>query len=123
MNVLNFIMLICIYLIYINTLILDIATALIEKCTTSCLNICDKDGRTPLMYACMYGDKTLVEYLLHKGSIVNVTDTLGESPLLQCISNFGSSSEMLRCLLDAGADVSEGYMITNYFLKVNCPYL
>lgn len=93
---------------------IDIAKALIEKSTASNLNIPDRDGRIPLMYACQYSNKALVELLLEKGSLVNVTDACGESPLLQCIANVKCSSEMMKCLLDAGSKVSA----KRYFISV-----
>lgn len=83
-----------------------IARALLEKCTVSNVNIVDRDGRTPLMYACLYGSTALIKDLLQKGSEVNVVDMCGETPLLQCITNMNTSSEMVQCLLNAGADVS-----------------
>lgn len=87
-------------------LLLDAAKVLIDKTPKLHLNIADTDGRTPLMYACKYGDKDLVEYLLQKGCTVNVTDMHQDTPLLHCINNENCSSEMVSCLLNAGANVS-----------------
>lgn len=84
---------------------LDAAKVLIDKTPKLHLNIADTDGRTPLMYACKYGDKDLVEYLLQKGCTVNVTDMHQDTPLLHCINNENCSSEMVSCLLNAGANV------------------
>lgn len=85
--------------------VIDIARKLIERSTVANLNIADRNGRTPLMYACQYTSKDLVEYLISKGSKLNVTDSCGESPLLLSVVN--GSVEMMEYLLNIGVNVSK----------------
>ena len=45
------------------------------------INIKDKYGRTPLMYACYYGYFNIVKQLIKNGADVNVNDYENDTPL------------------------------------------
>ncbi|XP_054716640.1 putative ankyrin repeat protein RF_0381 isoform X2 [Uloborus diversus] len=84
---------------------LDIAALLINNSKRSIINIPDSDGATPLMYACHFGSISMVRHLLEKGGDVNAVDVRGNSPLLVAVLNSHCSVEMLKIILEAGADV------------------
>lgn len=46
------------------------------------VNLADKDGRTPLMFAARDGDLPAVQALLSKGANINATDNNGMTPLM-----------------------------------------
>jgi ankyrin repeat protein len=61
-------------------------------------------GQTALFMATLKEQKDVVEYLIGKGSKVNVKNRYGVSPLLLCAE--GGNEELVRLLVDAGADVN-----------------
>ncbi|MBX3386822.1 MAG: ankyrin repeat domain-containing protein [Phycisphaeraceae bacterium] len=64
----------------------------------------DRLGRTPLHYAALDGDDTLIQRLLTDGLDPNLADDNGWTPLhFACQS---SSAKAVRALLDAGANVN-----------------
>lgn len=70
----------------------------------SLVNLKDKDGMTCLHWAADRGHLSIVQYLLSGKADVNATDDCGNSPLhIACMSQ---QKEVVRLLLDAGADTS-----------------
>lgn len=41
----------------------------------------DKEGLTPLSWACLKGHKNVVQFLVEKGAIIDHTDKNGRTPL------------------------------------------
>ncbi|KAK9700998.1 Ankyrin repeats (3 copies) [Popillia japonica] len=67
------------------------------------LNLTNKTGQTPLFWALLSCDTTLVEMLLKQGAHVNITDRTGATPLgisVKC------SKDLIELLLRYGADVN-----------------
>ena len=67
-------------------------------------NVADRNGMTPLMYAAG-GGLAKVRLLLDNGAKVNAQSKLGRNALLIAAA-FAGNSDVVRALLDAGADVS-----------------
>jgi ankyrin repeat protein len=65
------------------------------------INIRDKDGRTPLIYASLNRFLMIVDILIKAGADVNLRDLLGRTALM-C----ASTEKIIDKLLDAGADVN-----------------
>lgn len=64
----------------------------------------DKDLRTPLHAACQQGQVATASMLLRAGAPVDARDKWGNTPLWR--ASFGNTAvpELVRMLLDAGAD-------------------
>jgi len=80
------------------------------------INQKDKEGWTPLHYACSNGYESIVSILLEKGANVNEKDIDGCTPLHNaCINGYGS---VVSILLEKGANVNEkdktGYTPLHY---------
>lgn len=41
----------------------------------------DKEGLTPLSWACLKGHKNVVQFLMEKGAVIDHTDKNGRTPL------------------------------------------
>jgi len=41
----------------------------------------DKEGLTPLSWACLKGQKNVVQFLVEKGAVIDHTDRNGRTPL------------------------------------------
>ena len=67
-------------------------------------------GWTAMHYAVHYGQKHLVEYLLHRGADVNAKDFLGKSNPIDVLA-LGNRGEIVRILTKAGAKSSGGSSI------------
>ncbi|EAX91274.1 hypothetical protein TVAG_251180 [Trichomonas vaginalis G3] len=65
------------------------------------LNAKDDENMTPIYHAITVGSKDILEKLIQNGSLVNY-QRLQDTPVMFAISN--SNSEMLKILLDNGAD-------------------
>ena len=61
-------------------------------------------GETPLMLAVQTNSKTIANYLIDKGAILNQENNRGETALFYSTSN---SLDMFHLLINAGADVSQ----------------
>ncbi|XP_061815600.1 myotrophin [Nerophis lumbriciformis] len=62
-------------------------------------------GRKPLHYACDFGRKDLVEFLISKGADVNAPDKHGLTPLISaCLEGHASC---VKFLIDKGADKNQ----------------
>lgn len=79
----------------------DIINALLEAGAD--INIRDKLGETPLIYAVQTGGKETVRLLIHSGANINIQDILGRTPLI-CVSKGIGHSEIAKLLIEAGAD-------------------
>lgn len=68
------------------------------------INLCDKDGTSPLYVACQEGHDSTVQLLLSKGADINLCDEDGSSPLsIACHEGFISTVQLL---LSKGADIN-----------------
>ncbi|KAJ5934406.1 hypothetical protein N7466_003953 [Penicillium verhagenii] len=65
-------------------MVLSRATSLAKQAYLEFVNSQDKDGRTPLHYACRSGRPETVKSLLEAGAVVNVLDINKHSPLAMC---------------------------------------
>jgi len=64
-----------------------------------------EEGRTALHEACNRGRTDIVQVLLRKGALVTKTDLQGRTPLTEaCLSREADDKELVRMLLEAGAD-------------------
>jgi hypothetical protein len=73
------------------------------------VNCCDVRGKTPLIYACAFGNLSVVEWLVAKPDInVNAVDDTQRSPLHHSakMAHFGSAPDIAKTLLNAGAIVN-----------------
>ncbi|CAB0035768.1 unnamed protein product [Trichogramma brassicae] len=69
------------------------------------LNYADADGYTHLHVACQYGYPEIVEKFLEAGHDPNCVDrSTGNTPLLSHLSNINVRQDILRMLLESGAD-------------------
>lgn len=80
------------------------------------INISNMLGQSPLMYACMSGNKEMVRFLISCGADVNQRDITGATPLLRTIikekikslvDNYKLDTEVdiVKILLESGADI------------------
>jgi hypothetical protein len=75
-----------------------------------CLGSEDVFGRTPLMYACIYGHKEMTKYLIDAGSNVNLRDNTGISSLACALQR--KHKEIVKMLIGAGAVVDEEHLLS-----------
>lgn len=68
------------------------------------INITDDNGRTPVYYAVMKGDRETLELLLKKNANVNMA---GKSYTPLFLSLMNKDNEILQMLIEAGADVNK----------------
>src|SRR5580693_7646841 len=73
------------------------------------VNAVEADGSTPLLWAVNLNDADLAARLLKAGADPKVRNRLGSTPLAEAA--FNSNTEMLKALLDAGADGQTPLMI------------
>ena len=60
---------------------LDIVQILVEKCGSFSSNIINKDGESPLHYACHYGRFDILKYFIKQGSNPRMKDKFGREPV------------------------------------------
>ena len=76
-------------------------------------NIQNRNGRTPLHYACRMGASEIVKYLLSTGKVdPSVRDHKGQTPLM-----FTSDPQTIRVLLDHGVDTRSLYLMYAEFFN------
>lgn len=66
----------------------------------------NKQGKTPLMQACINGRPDIVELLLISGADPNIRDEAGNSPLTCASSSSYGNLEIIKSLLNHGADIN-----------------
>jgi ankyrin repeat protein len=70
------------------------------------INVTDKNGMTPLMWAAQSNQLAVVNALIEYGANVNASDKMGETALTHLCESFYTSPEVVKVLLDAGANVN-----------------
>nr|XP_034330634.1 uncharacterized protein LOC105344498 isoform X7 [Crassostrea gigas] len=68
------------------------------------INLCNKNGATPLYIACQNGHNSTVQLLLSNGADLNLCDEDGTSPLFVACQNGHNST--VKLLLSNGADIN-----------------
>lgn len=111
-------------------------TPLLHACNASQYNVVDMllangadvnqnvNGITPLMLACSTTTDPLklVQLLLHKQALVNVSDSMGQTPLMfACLHGHLSVVRVLLPLASVDAVDNEGNTVGTFFLLLNCP--
>jgi len=93
------------------------------------LNVCDKDGNTPLHWAVIYDNIELASYLLKNGANQNLPNNAGDTPL-HTAHKYQQNTTAANILLEHGADpdVRDGkgssYCdLTDYYKKKIYPVL
>ncbi|CAN9370155.1 unnamed protein product [Alternaria sp. RS040] len=71
------------------------------------INSSDEDGYTPLIWACLYGDLSLVKLYLKLGANPNVTKGQSRTPLYEACHARKPEEDKIKELLDHGADVNQ----------------
>lgn len=61
----------------------------------------DKEGLTPLSWACLKGHKNVVQFLVEKGAVIDHTDKNGRTPL--DLAAFYGDAEIVQYLVERGA--------------------
>lgn len=91
-----------IHLVVLGCSPLDLSTYL--PISTEEVDVADSWGRTALMWAAWRADSTSVSILLRYGADAQASSFNGNSVLMY--ATYGGSTECLRLLLDAGADIN-----------------
>ncbi|WP_363463646.1 ankyrin repeat domain-containing protein [Halogeometricum borinquense] len=81
---------------------IDIGSDLIERGIF--LNRQGKEGKTPLHYALEMGDNEMATLLISAGADVTVTDDYGNQPLWSAVMNEEVDDDVIRLLVQHGAD-------------------
>ena len=85
---------------YIN---IHIVKYLVEN--ESDINDYNKDGETPLFYACKNGNETLVKYLVERGADINKENKYGYTPLFYACKN--GIETLVKYLVEHEADINK----------------
>lgn len=67
------------------------------------LDIPSRDGKTLLHFACLYGRKSIVEFLLEQGANINVSDNSGDSVLHMAV--LSKNISIVKLILSRGINV------------------
>ncbi len=75
------------------------------------LNVRDPDDRTPLQRACLNRQTLrrqveIAKFLIHRGANVNVVDNWNQTPLIAASIGYGPDFDLIKPLVDAGADIN-----------------
>ncbi|KAL6832323.1 ankyrin repeat-containing domain protein [Trichoderma camerunense] len=80
------------------------------------VHVSDKDGRTPLYYAVVWGELSIIQQLVDKGVDINARTSNGETALFPAIAR--RNLDAIKLLVEKGADVNagqeEGHTPLNY---------
>lgn len=69
------------------------------------INITNRNGETPLFYACKSRNVEVLKYLIEQGANINIKSKKGETPIFY---GFWSGNEyMVDYLIKQGADINE----------------
>jgi len=77
------------------------------------INSKDKNGNTPLLIACYFGNIEIISKLLESGANINIQNNYGDSPLM--ISCFFKNKKIIQKLKKNGADEN---ILNNYGYSV-----
>lgn len=77
------------------------------------------EGQTALFYACDMGNKEIVQILLQSLADINIKNRFGSTALIKAINYHSTSLEIVKMLIQAGADVNAS---GNYALYSACLY-
>lgn len=84
------------------------------------VNCTSKDGRTPLMYACLTDHIDMIRLLIKNGADINITDK-NQQPAMNYVMNFlpgETSDNAMFELVKAGANVPVGHRFENKVKKL-----
>lgn len=80
------------------------------------INLCNKDGTTPLHIVCKYDRTSTVEILLSTWANISLCRKNGTSPLY--LAWFIENENLVKCLLNNGANVNfHSEEVNNFFLN------
>jgi ankyrin repeat protein len=68
------------------------------------VNVSDKLGWSPLMYAVMIKHRKMMSVLLEHGANVDTRDNVGRTPLMEASTDDDADEDLVRLLLEHGAD-------------------
>jgi len=68
------------------------------------VNLQDNNGQIPLHMACQQYDLQTAILLINAGSKIDVQDKLGNTPLFYAVTKSGGKGDLIRYLLQKGAD-------------------
>ncbi len=71
---------------------------------TENVNVSDKNGMTLLHFCSEYNRKSMAKRLIDKGAELNLTDKNGNSPLWKAVFNARGDYELVKILIDSGAN-------------------
>jgi ankyrin repeat protein len=80
------------------------APELSKHCSGADINLCDKQGYSPLFVASLSGLCDVVKCLLSSGANINLCDEVGHSPLITASRK--GKCDVVKCLLNSGADTN-----------------
>ena len=69
-----------------------------------CLDISDKKGFNPFHYACVYGNKSILEFFIENGSDIEKTTLNKENGILLAAAE--GNIDIVQCLVNNGVDVN-----------------
>ena len=67
------------------------------------------NGNSPLFFACLNGNETVVKYLVEQGANINIEDRSGETPL--CIAFSSGNEAVVKYLVEHGANINKAKKI------------
>lgn len=70
------------------------------------INKQNDEGETALFYACKFGNKEMVQILLQSSTDINIKNKYGSTALVYAVSDEPVSLEIVKLLIQAGADVN-----------------
>lgn len=96
-----------------------LSVVLLRSSASSCLEIRNYEGLTPLHLAVLRGHKDLARMLLDAGADINAMDIKsGQSPLMHAVES--NNADMVRFLIESGCDVNSQSYSGNTALHGAC---